>query len=90
MLHIFGVGYRVHYHSGGGIHCRIRSRRRDALSRRGLSLILQQFSEIYLTSMNQVVNVYMAKAPTGTDVSNWDGSGNVWFKVSIVLPDRFS
>ncbi|KAJ6627625.1 glycosyl hydrolase family 61-domain-containing protein [Mycena sp. CBHHK59/15] len=28
-----------------------------------------------------VVNVYMAKAPTGTDVSKWDGSGNVWFKV---------
>ncbi|KAJ7164142.1 glycosyl hydrolase family 61-domain-containing protein [Mycena filopes] len=28
-----------------------------------------------------VVNVYMAKAPTGTDVASWDGSGNVWFKV---------
>ncbi|KAJ7152036.1 glycosyl hydrolase family 61-domain-containing protein [Mycena filopes] len=28
-----------------------------------------------------VVNVYMAKAPTGTDVAKWDGSGNVWFKV---------
>ncbi|KAJ6503880.1 glycosyl hydrolase family 61-domain-containing protein [Mycena sanguinolenta] len=28
-----------------------------------------------------VLNVYMAKAPTGTDVANWDGSGNVWFKV---------
>ncbi|KAJ7031719.1 glycosyl hydrolase family 61-domain-containing protein [Mycena alexandri] len=27
------------------------------------------------------VNVYMAKAPTGTDVASWDGSGNVWFKV---------
>ncbi|KAJ7289509.1 glycosyl hydrolase family 61-domain-containing protein [Mycena rebaudengoi] len=27
------------------------------------------------------VNVYMAKAPTGTDVSKWDGSGNVWFKI---------
>ncbi|KAJ7895471.1 glycoside hydrolase [Mycena olivaceomarginata] len=28
-----------------------------------------------------VVNVYMAKAPAGTDVSAWDGSGTVWFKV---------
>ncbi|RPD70645.1 glycoside hydrolase family 61 protein A [Lentinus tigrinus ALCF2SS1-7] len=28
-----------------------------------------------------VVNVYMAKAPSGTDVASWDGSGNVWFKV---------
>ncbi|KAJ7152035.1 glycosyl hydrolase family 61-domain-containing protein [Mycena filopes] len=28
-----------------------------------------------------VVNVYMAKAPTGTDVASWDGSGDVWFKV---------
>ncbi|KAK7046443.1 glycosyl hydrolase family 61-domain-containing protein, partial [Favolaschia claudopus] len=28
-----------------------------------------------------VVNVYMAKAPSGTDVSKWDGSGNVWFKI---------
>ena len=28
-----------------------------------------------------VVNVYMAKAPSGTDVANWDGSGTVWFKV---------
>ncbi|KAJ6576022.1 glycosyl hydrolase family 61-domain-containing protein [Mycena vulgaris] len=28
-----------------------------------------------------VVNVYMAKAPAGTDVANWDGSGTVWFKV---------
>ncbi|KAF7343859.1 hypothetical protein MSAN_01967200 [Mycena sanguinolenta] len=28
-----------------------------------------------------VLNVYMAKAPTGTDVANWDGSGTVWFKV---------
>ncbi|KAI0357971.1 glycoside hydrolase family 61 protein [Trametes cingulata] len=27
-----------------------------------------------------VVNVYMAKAPEGTDVSAWDGSGRVWFK----------
>ncbi|KAF7343860.1 BTB domain-containing protein [Mycena sanguinolenta] len=23
----------------------------------------------------------MAKAPTGTDVASWDGSGNVWFKI---------
>ncbi|KAF9450608.1 lytic polysaccharide monooxygenase [Macrolepiota fuliginosa MF-IS2] len=28
---------------------------------------------------NGVINVYMAKAPS--DVSTWDGSGNVWFKV---------
>lgn len=27
------------------------------------------------------LNVYMAKAPAGTPVSEWDGSGNVWFKV---------
>ncbi|KAJ7337692.1 glycosyl hydrolase family 61-domain-containing protein [Mycena albidolilacea] len=31
-----------------------------------------------------VVNVYMAKAPTGTDVASWDGSGNVWFKIHEV------
>ncbi|KAJ7131543.1 glycosyl hydrolase family 61-domain-containing protein [Mycena crocata] len=28
-----------------------------------------------------VLNVYMAKAPTGTDVANWDGSGTGWFKI---------
>jgi len=28
-----------------------------------------------------VVNVYMAKAPSGTDVASWDGSGDVWFKI---------
>ncbi|KAJ7121487.1 endoglucanase II, partial [Mycena epipterygia] len=28
-----------------------------------------------------VVNVYMAKAPAGTDVASWDGSGDVWFKI---------
>ena len=28
-----------------------------------------------------VINVYMARAPAGTDVANWDGSGAVWFKV---------
>ncbi|KAJ7192397.1 glycoside hydrolase [Mycena pura] len=28
-----------------------------------------------------VVNVYMAKAPSGTDVAEWDGSGEVWFKI---------
>ncbi|TEB30738.1 hypothetical protein FA13DRAFT_1774553 [Coprinellus micaceus] len=26
-------------------------------------------------------NIYMAKAPAGADVANWDGSGAVWFKV---------
>lgn len=29
--------------------------------------------------VHKVVNVYMAKAPG--DVTNWDGSGSVWFKV---------
>ncbi|KAJ7691041.1 glycosyl hydrolase family 61-domain-containing protein [Mycena rosella] len=28
-----------------------------------------------------VVNVYMAKAPAGTDVASWDGSGTGWFKI---------
>ncbi|KAJ7625909.1 glycoside hydrolase family 61 protein [Roridomyces roridus] len=28
-----------------------------------------------------VVNVYMARAPTGQDVSTWAGDGAVWFKV---------
>ncbi|KAJ7691037.1 glycoside hydrolase [Mycena rosella] len=28
-----------------------------------------------------VLNVYMAKAPAGTDVASWDGSGSVWFKI---------
>jgi len=28
-----------------------------------------------------VVNVYMAQAPSGTDVASWDPSGDVWFKV---------
>ncbi|KAF3015845.1 hypothetical protein E8E14_006200 [Neopestalotiopsis sp. 37M] len=27
------------------------------------------------------LSAYMAKAPAGTDVANWDGSGAVWFKV---------
>ncbi|KAJ7050360.1 glycosyl hydrolase family 61-domain-containing protein [Mycena amicta] len=31
-----------------------------------------------------VLNVYMAKAPTGTDVSKWDGSGTVWFKIKQI------
>ncbi|KIJ64665.1 lytic polysaccharide monooxygenase [Hydnomerulius pinastri MD-312] len=31
-----------------------------------------------------VVNIYMAKAPSGTDISSWDGSGSVWFKVHEV------
>ena len=30
----------------------------------------------------QVVNVYMAKAPS--NVSSWDGDGAVWFKVGII------
>ncbi|KAF7289745.1 Lytic polysaccharide monooxygenase [Mycena indigotica] len=28
-----------------------------------------------------VLNVYMAKAPSGTDVASWDPTGAVWFKV---------
>ncbi|KAF9522240.1 glycoside hydrolase [Crepidotus variabilis] len=28
-----------------------------------------------------VLNIYMAKAPSGVDVANWDGAGQVWFKV---------
>jgi len=28
-----------------------------------------------------VVNIYMAKAPTGTNVTSWAGDGAVWFKV---------
>ncbi|KAH7915475.1 family 61 glycoside hydrolase [Hygrophoropsis aurantiaca] len=31
-----------------------------------------------------VVNIYMAKAPSGTNISDWDGSGTVWFKVHEV------
>ncbi|KAH7923349.1 glycoside hydrolase family 61 protein [Leucogyrophana mollusca] len=31
-----------------------------------------------------VVNIYMAKAPSGTNISDWDGSGSVWFKVHEV------
>ncbi|KAI0633946.1 glycoside hydrolase family 61 protein [Trametes polyzona] len=27
-----------------------------------------------------VVNVYMARAPTGKPVADWDGAGRVWFK----------
>ncbi|KAJ7436095.1 glycosyl hydrolase family 61-domain-containing protein [Mycena galericulata] len=30
-----------------------------------------------------VVNIYMAEAPAGTDVADWDGSGSVWFKANI-------
>ncbi|KAI0672572.1 glycoside hydrolase family 61 protein [Trametes maxima] len=31
-----------------------------------------------------VVNVYMARPPSGTDVADWDGTGSVWFKVHEV------
>ncbi|KAF8189456.1 glycoside hydrolase family 61 protein, partial [Mycena galopus ATCC 62051] len=37
-----------------------------------------------------VVNIYMAEAPAGTDVADWDGSGTVWFKVGVLVPDRGS
>ena len=33
------------------------------------------------TSHSGVANIYMAKAPAGVDVANWDGAGQVWFKV---------
>ncbi|KAJ7761682.1 glycosyl hydrolase family 61-domain-containing protein [Mycena metata] len=32
-----------------------------------------------------VANIYMAKAPAGTDVADWDGSGTVWFKASTLI-----
>lgn len=39
-------------------------------------------TDIYFHSLRtQVVNVYMAQAPSGTDVADFDGSGDVWFKV---------
>jgi hypothetical protein len=30
------------------------------------------------------VQFYMAKAPAGTSVDAWDGSGSVWFKVAFL------
>jgi len=35
-------------------------------------------------SHSGVANIYMAKAPAGVDVANWDGAGPVWFKVHQV------
>jgi hypothetical protein len=32
------------------------------------------------------IQFYMAKAPEGTDIANWDGSGNVWFKTYSEKP----
>ena len=34
--------------------------------------------------------VYMAKAPTGTNVATWDGSGSVWFKIWQEGPSSFN
>ncbi|KAF7349818.1 hypothetical protein MVEN_01282000 [Mycena venus] len=34
-----------------------------------------------------VVNIYMAEAPAGTDVADWDGSGTVWFKIYEISAD---
>ncbi|KAF7331273.1 hypothetical protein MKEN_00004400 [Mycena kentingensis (nom. inval.)] len=31
-----------------------------------------------------VVNVYMARVPSGSDVKTWNGAGNVWFKVKEI------
>ena len=33
--------------------------------------------------------VYMAKAPTGTNVATWDGAGAVWFKIWQAGPSSF-
>ncbi|TFL01517.1 glycoside hydrolase family 61 protein [Pterulicium gracile] len=33
-----------------------------------------------------VMNVYMAKVPQGTTAADWDGAGNVWFKVHEIGP----
>jgi len=32
------------------------------------------------------IQFYMAKAPDGVDIANWDGSGNVWFKTYSEKP----
>ncbi|KAJ6503881.1 glycosyl hydrolase family 61-domain-containing protein [Mycena sanguinolenta] len=34
-----------------------------------------------------VLNVYMAQAPAGTDVADWDGSGEVWFRIYQITAD---
>ncbi|KZS92145.1 glycoside hydrolase family 61 protein A [Sistotremastrum niveocremeum HHB9708] len=44
----------------------------------GSTIGLQSDGTIYHPG---VVNIYMAKAPDGTDVSSWAGDGDVWFKV---------
>lgn len=36
------------------------------------------------------VNVYMARAPSGTNVATWDGAGSVWFKVFEAGPTSFN
>ena len=36
---------------------------------------------ITFLTINSVVNVYMAKAPSGETAATFDGSGDVWFKV---------
>ncbi|TFK18586.1 hypothetical protein FA15DRAFT_683251 [Coprinopsis marcescibilis] len=35
-------------------------------------------------SHSSTTNIYMARAPSGVNVTSWDGSGNVWFKVHEV------
>ncbi len=32
------------------------------------------------------IQFYMAKAPEGTNIANWDGAGNVWFKTYSEKP----
>ena len=36
------------------------------------------------------VNIYMAKAPLGTNIATWDGSGSVWFKIFEAGPTSFN
>ncbi|GJN72100.1 hypothetical protein PLICBS_006171 [Purpureocillium lilacinum] len=58
--------------------------------RLGRSLFQQDLSQVGFTLSNSIghigpVLVYMAKAPG--DPSQWDGSGEVWFKINEWGPD---
>jgi hypothetical protein len=37
-----------------------------------------------------VVNVYMARAPDGTDITTWEPTDAVWFKVSFLIMHNYS
>ncbi|EAU80891.2 hypothetical protein CC1G_03067 [Coprinopsis cinerea okayama7 len=45
-----------------------------------------------LTTSNRITNIFLARAPAGVDVADWDGDGQVWFKIkewtAHVNPDR--